>query len=431
MAFLQEAENEATVETSSSRLASAHTIVTMLLCVLFAIMYLDRVNISAAASSIKAHFGLSNAELGWTFSAFSWAYLGSVLFGGWGARRYGARLTLLVCVVVVGLGTIATGIVSGLITLFAARLAVGLGEGPAFPAATQAMRNWYPADRFGYIQGITHSASRLGAALAPPIVAVLILWGDWRVSFVICGVAALIWAACWWYFFQDDPRNHPRVDLKSLQGLSLSLPDKHAPMPLGIVTRQMFPATPVMFAYGWTYWVFVSWLPLYFVNEHGLDLKNSAILTGALFFAGLIGNTVGGVTSDAILRRTGRNRLARCSVIAFSLVGSAGFLIPTMLIGNLYAVMPLLAGAMFCLELTVAPMYAISMDMAREYAGLASSYVIMGVGLSGIVSPVVFGWLIDRTGNWNVPFAAAVSILLGGALAVVWLRPDKKLIIRE
>src|SRR6516165_1826531 len=127
MAFLQEAENEAMVETSSSRLASAHAIVTMLLCVLFAIMYLDRVNISAAAASIKAHFGLSNAELGWTFSAFSWAYLGSVLFGGWGARRYGARLTLLVCVVVVGLGTIATGIASGLITLFAARLAVGLG----------------------------------------------------------------------------------------------------------------------------------------------------------------------------------------------------------------------------------------------------------------------------------------------------------------
>src|SRR6267378_800433 len=83
-----------------------------------------------------------------------------------------------------------------------ARLAVGLGEGPAFPAATQAMRNWYPPHRFGYIQGITHSASRLGAALAPPIVAALIVWMDWRISFVICGVAALIWSAAWWFFFQ-------------------------------------------------------------------------------------------------------------------------------------------------------------------------------------------------------------------------------------
>jgi MFS family permease len=431
MALLQEAEGRVVAEMSSSRLASAHTIVTTLLCVLFAIMYLDRVNISAAAASIKTHFGFSNAELGWTFSAFSWAYLGSVLFGGWGARRYGARLTLLVCVIVVGLATIATGLAGGLISLFAARLAVGLGEGPAFPAATQAMRNWYPADRFGYIQGITHSASRLGAALAPPIVAALILWGDWRVSFFICGAAALIWAAFWWHFFQDDPRNHPRVDPNSLQGLSVSLPNRRASLPLGIVTRRMFPVTLVMFAYGWTYWVFVSWLPLYFVNQHGQDPQNSAMLTGASFFAGLIGNTVGGLASDTILRRTGRNRLARCSVIACSLVGSAAFLIPTMVVSNLYAVVPLLAGAMFFLELTIAPMYAISMDMTKEYAGLASSYVIMGVGLSGIVSPVVFGWLIDRTGNWNVPFAAAVVILLGGALAVIWLRPDKKLIIPE
>jgi MFS family permease len=126
------------------------------------------VNISAAAASVKTHFALTNAKMGFIFSGFSWAYLASVLFGGWGARKFGAKSTLVVCVVVVGIGTIATGLAGGLITLFAARLVVGLGEGPAFPAATQAMRNWYPPDRFGYIQGITHSASRLGAALAPP-----------------------------------------------------------------------------------------------------------------------------------------------------------------------------------------------------------------------------------------------------------------------
>jgi MFS family permease len=131
----------------------AHATVTALLCVLFAIMYLDRVNVSAAAASLQAHFGLNNTELGLTFSAFSWAYLGSVLLGGWGARRFGAKSTLLVCVVVVGLGTIATGLAGGLMTLFLARLAVGLGEGPAFPAATQAMRNWYPPQSFGYIPG--------------------------------------------------------------------------------------------------------------------------------------------------------------------------------------------------------------------------------------------------------------------------------------
>src|SRR5260221_6129160 len=124
-----------------------------------------------------------------------------------------------------------------------------------------------------------------------------------------------------------------------------------------------------------------------------------------------------------------RNRFARCSVILVSLLGAAAFIMPTMFLDDLRVVVPLLAGAMFFLELTIAPMYAIPMDISKEYAGLGSAYVIMGVGLSGIVSPVVFGWLIDLTGNWNVPFASGVGILLGGALAVVLLRPDVPLVI--
>ena len=132
--------------------------VTALLCVLFAIMYLDRVNIAAAAASLQGRFALTNAETGLIFSAFSWAYLGSVIFGGWGARKFGAKSTLAVCVVIVGVGTIATGLAGGLATLFVARLMVGMGEGPAFPAATQAMRNWYPPDRFGYILRASRTA---------------------------------------------------------------------------------------------------------------------------------------------------------------------------------------------------------------------------------------------------------------------------------
>jgi len=431
MAVIQETEDATSSASSSRSFISAHTLVTTLLCILFAIMYLDRVNISAAAASVKAHFALTNTEMGLIFSGFSWAYLASVLLGGWGARKFGARSTLVVCVIVVGLGTVATGLAGGLISLFIARLAVGFGEGPAFPAATQAMRNWYPPQRFGYIQGITHSASRLGAALAPPLVAALIAWGDWQLSFMICGIAALVWSVLWWGLFRDDPRAHPMVAPKKLEGLSISLPSRSAKTPLWIITKRMFPVTIVMFAYGWTYWVFVSWLPLYFVNQHGTNLNNSALLTSALFFAGLIGNTVGGIVSDRILSLTGRNRLARCSVILVSLLGAAAFITPIMFLDDLRLVVPLLAGAMFFLELTIAPMYAIPMDISKEYAGLGSAYVIMGVGLSGIISPVVFGRLIDLTGSWNVPFATGVGILLCGALAVSLLRPDIPLIINH
>jgi MFS family permease len=405
-------------------LFSAHTVVTTMLCVLFAIMYLDRVNISAAAAPLKTHFNLTNTEMGLAFSAFSWSYLASVLFGGWGARKYGARVSLFVTVIIVGIGTILTGLTGGLVSLFVARLVVGLGEGPAFPAATQAMRNWYPAHRFGYIQGITHSASRLGAAIAPPVVAWIIVWSDWRVSFIICGVAALLWAAVWWFYFQEDPREHPDVDAGKLEDLSVSLPDRKARIPLWTLTKRMFPVTIVMFTYGWSYWVFVSWLPLYFANQHHTDLKRSALLTSIPFIAGLVGNTAGGIGSDFILKRTGRHRLARCSVVAVSLVGTALCLIPCLFIDDLSTVVALLAAAMFFLELTIAPMYAVPMDISKEYAGLGSAYIIMGVAIAGIISPVVFGWLIDLTGNWNVPFATGVVILLIGAAVVGVLRPD-------
>lgn len=424
-----EGEDAPSRKVGARGLFDAQATVTALLCVLFAIMYLDRVNIAAAAASLQGHFALTNAETGFIFSAFSWAYLGSVIFGGWGARKFGAKRTLAVCVVIVGIGTIATGLAGGLASLFVARLMVGMGEGPAFPAATQAMRNWYPPDRFGYIQGVTHSASRLGAALAPPIVTAVILWSGWRFAFVVCGVAALVWCGVWWIMFRDDPGEHPSFDPGRRKNLAVSLRDQRAKIPLLLLTKRMSPVTLVMFAYGCTYWVFVSWLPLYFVNRHHTDLKSSALLTSALFFAGLVGNTVGGMVSDQILRKTRRNRLARCSVILVSLLGAAALITPTMFLDDLRFVVPLLAGAMFFLELTIAPMYAIPMDISKEYAGLGSAYVIMGVGLAGIASPVVFGWLIDLTGNWNVPFATGVAILLLGAAAVPLLRPDLPLLV--
>ena len=118
-------------------------------------------------------------------------------------------------------------------------------------------------------------------------------------------------------------------------------------------------------------------------------------------------------------------------MIACSLTGAAVFILPAMFISNLYVVVPLLAAGMFFLEMTIAPVYAIPMDISREYAGLGSAYVIMGVALSGIISPVVFGWLIDLTGNWNVPFITGVLILLCGVFAVRYLRPDIPFVVSQ
>ncbi|MDE2610829.1 MAG: MFS transporter [Burkholderiales bacterium] len=403
---------------------SARSRVTFLLCIIYALMYLDRVNLSAAARAIKLEFGLSNAQLGVAFTGFSWAYLLTVLFGGWAARRYGARIVLMGCAVLLGVSTMAMSLAAGAVSLFLIRMLVGAGEGPAFPAATQTMRHWYPAEKFGYIQGITHSASRLGAALAPPLVAWLIVATNWRLSFVVCGAVVLAWSAAWWLQFRDDPECAPGQH-KTYAGATPRVPRPTGPTPLWALTKRMLPVTMVMFAYGWTYWIFVSWLPLYFMNSYHVNLKSSALLSSIPLLTGMVGNTVGGMLSDHLLRRTKNSRAARCSVVAGSLIGCALALTPLAFKPSLEAAVACLACAMFFLELTIAPMYAVPMDMTREFAGLGSAYIIIGVALAGITSPIVFGWLIDLTGNWNIPFAAAITILVLGAAAVLLVRPDR------
>jgi sugar phosphate permease len=408
------------------RLLSATGWMTAILSAMYGIMYLDRVNISVAAKDMMKEFSLTNTEIGLAFSAFAWPYLFGQLVGGWLANRFGARLTLAVCGLVAAIATLSTGFIGGLISLFAVRLALGCGEGPSFSAATQAMRNWYPPTRFGFIQGITHSAARLGGAIAPPIVAWVMAMAGWRSAFWFCGALSLVWVFVWWWYFRDDPRSHPSVTPDEVSVLSpYAKLSRKARTPFLPLAKRIGSVTAVDFCYGWMLWVFISWIPLYFMNKHQLNLKNSALLAGLTFFAGVVGDTIGGSFSDWILVRTGNKRLARNAFIAFSLVLAGIFLFCTMTTMNVTYVAIFLGLSFFCLELVVGTIWAVPMDITREYAGIAGGMMNFGFGLAGIISPVVFGLVVDKTGNWDIPFGISVAICALGAVLTVFMRPDK------
>src|SRR4030081_1649009 len=149
------------------RFKATHVVLAML-CVMYFITYIDRVNIGTAASEIQKELGLSNTQLGLVFSAFAYPYLLFQVIGGWVGDRFGPRRTLFWCGMIWAVATIMTGFVHGLLTLFIARVALGFGEGATFPTATRAMQYWTPADGRGFAQGLTHAFARLGNALTPP-----------------------------------------------------------------------------------------------------------------------------------------------------------------------------------------------------------------------------------------------------------------------
>jgi MFS transporter, ACS family, glucarate transporter len=161
----------------------ASTVVLGLLCLMYFITYLDRVNVSSAAEGYGKEFGLTKTQIGFVFSAFAYPYLLFQLIGGWVSDRFGARRTLIACGVVWATATLLTGTAHGLVSLLLARVLLGVGEGATFPAATAAMSRWVVRAKRGFAQGITHAAARIGNVVAPTmIVAVMVAYG-WRASF--------------------------------------------------------------------------------------------------------------------------------------------------------------------------------------------------------------------------------------------------------
>src|ERR1700704_1102505 len=184
------------VATRSRRLSSTNTVL-ILLCVMYAITYIDRVNVSTAASVFKKDLHLTNAQVGLVFSAFAYPYLILQIIGGWISDRFGARLTLTVSAIIWATATLLTGLVSGLGTMLAARVMLGFGEGATFPTATRAMSDWTAEGKRGFAQGITHACARLGNAITPPIVAWLIAVVAWRGSFIALGCCRPLWGGVW------------------------------------------------------------------------------------------------------------------------------------------------------------------------------------------------------------------------------------------
>ena len=133
----------------------------------------------------RPDFHLNKTQIGLVFSAFAYPYLLFQIIGGWISDRFGARRTLIACGTIWAGATVLTGLAGGLVSLLVARLLLGFGEGATFPAATTAMSRWVPSDRRGFAQGITHAAARIGNAIAPAVI-VLIMATLWLARIVLC-----------------------------------------------------------------------------------------------------------------------------------------------------------------------------------------------------------------------------------------------------
>jgi MFS family permease len=167
-----------------------------LISLMYLITYLDRVSLSNSAPLVVAEFGFSQAKLGIVFSAFVWAYALFQVPGGWLGDRFGPRKTLTMIMLYRALIAFVTTKATGLGSLCGIRFALGIGEAGAFPTATRAMQMWFPREERGTVQGVSHAASRFGAAVGPPIAVAVMMSYGWRGLFILIGVMSLAGPFC-------------------------------------------------------------------------------------------------------------------------------------------------------------------------------------------------------------------------------------------
>jgi len=400
--------------------------VLVLLCVMYFIAYFDRTNISAAGPSIIKEFDLTKAEFGLTASVFAFFYATLQIFGGWIGEKIGPRRGLLILGLLWGLSTFFTGLAVGLVTLLIARAILGFSESATFPTATQAMSRWMPPDRNGFVQGIVHSASRLGTFAAPTVVAFLIIWSGWRESFFIVGVLSMAWAIVWFVMFRDRPKDMKGMTAQELSEVpAIPKAADRPPVPWKRLIRTILPVTLVDFGYGWVAWVFFTWIPTLLATVYKQDISKYGLLTSLILAGGVIGDTLGGVLSDRLLRKTGNARSARRTLLLVGFIGSAVCLVPLVFSPPLTLAIVALACSFFFLELTNAQLWSIPMDVAPTWSGTASGMMNTGFGVAGILSPIVVGGLVDITGNFIVPFAISIGILVAATVLAGVMKPQR------
>ncbi len=377
--------------------------------------------------------------MGVIFSAFVWAYALFQVPGGWLSDRFGARGVLTGVVAYWSILTAATAAAFSGASFIFVRFLFGIGEAGAFPGATRAMQLWYPRRERGLVQGVTHSASRLGAAIAPPIVVLIMSELGWRPVFYICGAVGLLWSLWWALSYRNLPEEHHLVNQAELEAIRGRGPngeinpppmEKQTNVPWGTLVRSgnMWAIMFAYFTYVYGLWIFLSWLPSYLIEFRHFTLIKVGLFASLPLLAGVVGDTVGGVATDWLLKSTGSAKIGRRAVAITGLLGCAVCIVPAALTATAYVAVYGLTASMFFLEFTIGPSWAVPMDTGGKYSGTVSGMMNMAGNFGGAISPIVFGFLAEA-GNWQAPFIVAAALLvIGAAVWAFWLDPDKQIL---
>jgi sugar phosphate permease len=394
-----------------------HTVLALVVMVYF-ITYLDRVLLSNALPVIQKQFGFSIGTLGLILGCYNWAYAIFQIPGGWFGDRMGPRVALASVVIWWSIFTFVTGFSMSVTMLMVCLFLIGMGEAGAFPISNRALSRWMLPTERGMAQGTTHAGSRLAGTAAPVLVATLIAAYGWHVPFFVFALVGIVWAVVWLFYYRDVPREHAGVSAAEREKIEAALgaPKSRQPIPWRLIlsSRQMWTLAAMYFCYGYCLNMFLAWYPKYLDSARGYTLKEMGFFASLPLAAGVVGDILGGVMSDAIIHRTGRIRFARSSVAIFGFLLAAICVPLAVFEPDRYLSAALFGAAVFGLELVVGNAWAVTLDIGGSFAGSCSAVMNTLGNIGGAIVATATGFIVNAYG-WNAAFYAVSVLAVAGA----------------
>jgi MFS transporter, ACS family, D-galactonate transporter len=391
--------------------------------------YFDRVNLSVSKDALDAAFGISAVTFGYLSSAYNWTYAALQLPSGLLLDKFGVRRVGRISTILWAMASFGAAISTGLGGFLAARLLLGIGEAPTFPANSKAVGYWFPKQERSLATAIFDSMAKLSSAIGVPLLGVLLLNFGWRWSFAATGFISLLFFALFYAFYRNPSEDARLSDAErrfiaqgGAQPEDRAKAANGAPLLYLLGQRRVCGLVLGFFGYNYTFYLLLTWLPSYFLAAHHVDLLHSVAYTSVPWlFATFTDLIVGGWLVDALIQRGWNAVRVRQAVLIGGTALGLGIL------GAASA--QTAASALFWISLSIGGLSAASpvgwsipsLIAPKESVGTVGGILNFGNQLAAIAAPIVTGYVVQITNSYAWAFVVATAILLVSIAGYIFL----------
>jgi MFS transporter, ACS family, D-galactonate transporter len=391
--------------------------------------YFDRVNLSVSHAALYTSFAISNVTFGYLSGAYNWTYAMCQLPVGVLLDRYGVRRVGRISTAVWSIASFAAAVSTGIGGLFGARLLLGVGEAPTFPANAKAIGYWFPVKERSFATSIFDAAAKFASAIGVPLLGVVLIKVGWRWSFAATGLISVLYFLLFSKVYRDpkdDPklteveRNYiaePRADVNGEEDAE----PRAASLGYLIRRKKVLGLALGFGSYNYVFYLLLTWLPSYLSSALHIDLLHSFLYTGIPWIFATVTELTTGFIADTLIQRGWDANRVRRTVLVCGTAFGLGILGAA----NAHTAMH----ALVWISISISGLSAAapvgwsipSMIAPRGSVGTVGGIVNLSNQLSGIAAPIVTGYVVAVTRSYAWAFGISAIYLLIGISSYIFL----------